>query len=239
MAKLLTVGLVAYGVDPSLVFVRMPDERGRWGLVHRCVAEVECPRCGSERGVPCRSRFRYHIAHHLSRYELAKERLGRDFARKVAPKPRLRAEDVDEAARILLERQDELRTGLDDGPDLPEAALYQNRANGGHARAAALPPERRTEIARDAARARWDRPQGQYVAPRPEGLNPCLVIAKHGRMSIRAVAIGTGLSVKDIREAYAYGEIEAHRDGDELTFEAAAVKAFWQKHYATEAADGR
>jgi len=37
------IGLVAYGIDgphPSLVFVRVPTERGRWVLTDRCVVEV-------------------------------------------------------------------------------------------------------------------------------------------------------------------------------------------------------
>lgn len=51
------IGLVAYGVDgpsPSLVFVRVPTERGRWLLTDRCVVEVACPSCEAAIGEPCR-----------------------------------------------------------------------------------------------------------------------------------------------------------------------------------------
>ena len=41
--KSLNIGVIAYGVDPSMVFVRVPNERGRWMLVDRSVVEVDCP----------------------------------------------------------------------------------------------------------------------------------------------------------------------------------------------------
>ena len=42
--------------------------------------------------------------------------------------------------------------------DTPPADTPSQRAKGGHARAKALTPERRREIARQAAAARWDQP---------------------------------------------------------------------------------
>lgn len=51
------IGLVAYGADghnSSLVFVRVPTERGRWVLTDRCVIEVPCTFCGANLGEPCR-----------------------------------------------------------------------------------------------------------------------------------------------------------------------------------------
>ena len=50
----LTIGLVAYQVNPSMVFVRVPTERGRYLLTDRCVVEVPCEVCGAIVGEPCR-----------------------------------------------------------------------------------------------------------------------------------------------------------------------------------------
>lgn len=50
----LNIGLVAYGVTPGLVMVRVPTERGRWVLTERCVVEVDCRCCGAVAGEPCR-----------------------------------------------------------------------------------------------------------------------------------------------------------------------------------------
>lgn len=50
----LTIGLTAYTVNPSMVFVRVPTERGRYMLTDRCVVEVDCPFCGATVGEPCR-----------------------------------------------------------------------------------------------------------------------------------------------------------------------------------------
>ena len=60
-ARQMQIGLVAYGIDgpnPSLVFVRVPTERGRWLLTDRCVVEVACDMCGATVGEPCRRGFR-------------------------------------------------------------------------------------------------------------------------------------------------------------------------------------
>lgn len=50
----LTIGLLAYQVNPSMVFVRVPTERGRYLLTDRCVVEVPCGHCGAMVGEPCR-----------------------------------------------------------------------------------------------------------------------------------------------------------------------------------------
>lgn len=50
----LTISLVAYQVNPSMVFVRVPTERGRYLLTDRCVVEVPCGHCGAMVGEPCR-----------------------------------------------------------------------------------------------------------------------------------------------------------------------------------------
>lgn len=54
MTSSMTIGLVAYSVNPSMVFVRVPTERGRYVLTDRCVAEVPCEVCGATVGEPCR-----------------------------------------------------------------------------------------------------------------------------------------------------------------------------------------
>lgn len=57
------IGLVAYGIDgphPSLVFVRVPTERGRWVLTDRCVVEVACRLCGAVVGEPCRRSWKHN-----------------------------------------------------------------------------------------------------------------------------------------------------------------------------------
>lgn len=47
------IQLRAYNCTPDKVFVRVPNERGRWVLTDRCVVEVTCPICGALKGVPC------------------------------------------------------------------------------------------------------------------------------------------------------------------------------------------
>lgn len=54
MSSSLNIGVLAYGLTPGLVFVRIPNERGRWLLVDRAVVEVDCPACGAITGEPCR-----------------------------------------------------------------------------------------------------------------------------------------------------------------------------------------
>ncbi len=55
--KSLNIGLLGYEVTPGTVFVRVPNERGRWMLVDRSVVEVDCPFCKAITGEPCRSRW--------------------------------------------------------------------------------------------------------------------------------------------------------------------------------------
>lgn len=58
MPKSLNIGLLAYAITPELVFVRVPNERGRWMLTDRCVVEVDCPYCKAVAGEPCRSKWK-------------------------------------------------------------------------------------------------------------------------------------------------------------------------------------
>jgi len=49
------ISLVAYeSRDGRRVFVKVPDERGRYMLTDRCVVEVSCPNCRSAIGEPCK-----------------------------------------------------------------------------------------------------------------------------------------------------------------------------------------
>ncbi|HEY3434283.1 MAG TPA: hypothetical protein VGK41_01385 [Solirubrobacterales bacterium] len=106
--KSLNIGVVAYGVDPSMVFVRVPNERGRWMLVDRCVVEVDCPYCKAVAGEPCRkvARYgrglelhdpiRYGVSVHVTRREAWQKATGHRFpAKRAAPhKLRIRAEEL-------------------------------------------------------------------------------------------------------------------------------------------------
>lgn len=53
METIAGIGLIAYGITNSHVMVRVPNERGRWLLTHRAVAEVACRCCGATAGEPC------------------------------------------------------------------------------------------------------------------------------------------------------------------------------------------
>lgn len=100
--KSLNIGVIAYGVDPSMVFVRVPNERGRWMLVDRSVVEVDCPHCKAVAGEPCRRAWpewrrietpppapeaiRYHVAVHVKRKQAWAEQTGHRFpGRRAAP----------------------------------------------------------------------------------------------------------------------------------------------------------
>lgn len=39
--------------NPNQVFVRVPNEPGRWILAERCVVEIPCPKCHAAIGEPC------------------------------------------------------------------------------------------------------------------------------------------------------------------------------------------
>jgi hypothetical protein len=54
--------------DASRVFVRVPNEPGRWLLTDKCVALVPCEVCGAIAGEPCINRHkRYTIGTHFAR----------------------------------------------------------------------------------------------------------------------------------------------------------------------------
>jgi hypothetical protein len=67
--------------DPNRVFVRVPNERGRWMLVHRCVVLVECEVCGAAIGEPCKDKIvqpiKYSVGHHYVRWSKYKRKFGK------------------------------------------------------------------------------------------------------------------------------------------------------------------
>lgn len=61
------------------VFVRIPDERGRWVLTDKCVVTVACPACKSIAGEPCKNAYmsdrgmtKYWAGTHCDRHTAAK-----------------------------------------------------------------------------------------------------------------------------------------------------------------------
>lgn len=113
--KSLQIGMLAYGVDPTIVMVRVPNERGRWIATDRCVVEVGCPQCGAVVGEPCRritgsyyrrhmidppptpiSDIRYGISVHIARKSVAQQELGgRNYAARRPPhKLRINADEL-------------------------------------------------------------------------------------------------------------------------------------------------
>lgn len=107
--RALHIGLVAYGLDgpnPSLVFVRVPTERGRWVLTDRCVVEVACEHCGAVQGEPCRrGRQRSPVMHHgagthVVRRDAWQHIKGSRNWRKT-PKIRLSANDLTDAQEVI------------------------------------------------------------------------------------------------------------------------------------------
>ena len=127
----INIGVVAYGVDPSMVFVRIPNERARWLLVDRSVVEVDCRWCGAVAGEPCRryqpgerSRrrngipeetippeiLRYGVAVHVRRKEDAKAKHGGGkYAVRIPPyKLRIRADELAELQTPIHESDEEL-----------------------------------------------------------------------------------------------------------------------------------
>lgn len=99
----LAIGLVAYGVTPQHVMVRVPNERGRWVLTDRSVAEVPCSQCGSVKGEPCANRrgggVRYWAGTHWTRRQDAGTARGRGRPNAAFPRHKLRvtAEELAEA----------------------------------------------------------------------------------------------------------------------------------------------
>lgn len=122
--KSLNIGLVAYGLDTSKAFVRVPNERGRWMLTDRCVVEVDCPHCKAVAGEPCRQvqtswrrmdqphdPIRYGISVHVARKRAWAQQTGHRFPAKHAAQHKL---------RITAAELSELWQELDDLPPDPE-----------------------------------------------------------------------------------------------------------------------
>lgn len=105
------INLIAYTCTPEKVFVKVPNERGRWMLTDRCVVEVACTHCGAARGEPCFRHFgigqrgipsewmeqrRYGVGtHHVRRTDYQRQ-AGHGHARRhpEGAKPRVRAADI-------------------------------------------------------------------------------------------------------------------------------------------------
>lgn len=94
--KSLAIGLYAYECAGNMVFVRVPNERGRWLLTDRCVVEVDCPICNSVSGEPCKNQnsdtLRYWTGTHARRRELF-----RNYTGKPKPKIRMSLTDIQDA----------------------------------------------------------------------------------------------------------------------------------------------
>jgi hypothetical protein len=101
------ISLVAYHAIDRLVFVRVPNERGRYMLTDQCVALVPCSQCGACVGEPCANRHlnwyrnhpdlptRYTVSTHVARRGTAMARYGHGGMPKT--KVRIAAEDVEAA----------------------------------------------------------------------------------------------------------------------------------------------
>lgn len=90
------ITLVAYELIPnSKVFVKVPDERGRWMLTDVCVVKVPCEKCGSCVGEPCKSNGGtedgYSTGTHYVRRQAAK---GRRVEDDKARRPRVSPKDL-------------------------------------------------------------------------------------------------------------------------------------------------
>lgn len=101
--KSLNIGIVSYAIDPSIVFVRVPNERGRWMMVDRCVVEVDCPHCAAIAGEPCRQvksswrqmvklhdPIRYGVGVHVARKQEWQKETGHRFPAQRANPHKLR-----------------------------------------------------------------------------------------------------------------------------------------------------
>ena len=79
-----SISLVAFeDRDPDKVFVKVPNERGRWMRTDLCVIAVECPQCNAHKGEPCKHNGKYWVgthyvrrraAHHVSYHKTPEER---------------------------------------------------------------------------------------------------------------------------------------------------------------------
>lgn len=104
------IHLIAYVCTPDKVFVKVPNERGRWMLAQRCVVEVPCTQCGAAKGEPCFREHRdgrgipkewqytrrYCTDTHAVRRDLYQRQFGHGHARRHpgGAKPRVRIEDI-------------------------------------------------------------------------------------------------------------------------------------------------
>jgi len=94
------VDLVAYSLVPGKVFVKVPNERGRYMLTHECVVHGPCKHCGAIVGEPC-----YRIIDDVKKYCVGVHYV-RDWAKWNVPsgtpnKARIDLKDVQNAETIL------------------------------------------------------------------------------------------------------------------------------------------
>lgn len=69
------VRLVAFDDRPGkFIFVRVPDEYGRYVRTDPCVAHVPCPHCKVTVGEPCRFNGSYTAGTHSARRRLGDQR---------------------------------------------------------------------------------------------------------------------------------------------------------------------
>lgn len=82
MAVTPRVSLVAFEArTPGLIFVAVPNQRGRYVRTDKSVALVECSLCEAMVGEPCRHRQNgYGGGTHAVRRSLARHRFGRDYS---------------------------------------------------------------------------------------------------------------------------------------------------------------
>jgi hypothetical protein len=98
------IGLVAYcALPPNIVFVRVPNEIGRWLLTDRCVVDVDCPVCKAQAGEPCHNMRvirRYGTGTHADR-RVKFRRMGMKRTEVPPHKPHLSTNDVRDAGATL------------------------------------------------------------------------------------------------------------------------------------------
>lgn len=92
----LQITTVAYECLPGAVFVRVPNERGRWLMTDRCVVEVDCSVCGALCGEPCHNQKHGALRHYGVGTHARRREDGLRRFQKNAPKPklRMRADDL-------------------------------------------------------------------------------------------------------------------------------------------------
>lgn len=107
------ISLISYACTPTKVFVRIPNERGRWTLTDRCVVEMPCPTCGAVMGEPCFTNYpttkrgipndwagnrRYGASTHYTRRDAYQIKRGHGHAKRhpEGAKPRVNLSDLQE-----------------------------------------------------------------------------------------------------------------------------------------------